>query len=108
MRNVIRGQLCAALGNMINSVIRICFLLIYLLLHNEAKSYHAVVIIHGVLTGSDSMELISNRIQEVGRMTAKQKEHHNIIILLCKADWFRYIIFIFFYKNYILFCFPYR
>lgn len=48
-----------------NSVIHIYLFLVYLLLYNEAKSYHAVVIIHGVLTGSDSMELISNRIQEM-------------------------------------------
>lgn len=50
---------------MTKSVIHVYLFLIYLLLYNEAKSYHAVVIIHGVLTGSDSMELISNRIQEV-------------------------------------------
>lgn len=35
------------------------------LLNNGVECYHAVVVIHGVLTGSDSMELISNRIQEV-------------------------------------------
>ena len=33
---------------------------------NGAESYRAVAVIHGVLTGSDSMDLISNRIQEVG------------------------------------------
>ncbi|XP_015610148.1 lysosomal thioesterase PPT2 homolog [Cephus cinctus] len=32
---------------------------------NQAKNYHAVVLIHGVLTGSTSMDLISNRIQEM-------------------------------------------
>ncbi|XP_003400099.1 lysosomal thioesterase PPT2 homolog [Bombus affinis] len=35
------------------------------LLNNGVECYHAVVVIHGVLTGSDSMELISNRIQEM-------------------------------------------
>jgi len=58
-----------------NSVIYIYLFLVYLLLYNEAKSYRAVVVIHGVLTGSDSMEIISKRIQEVGAMklvTAKQ------------------------------------
>ncbi|XP_032691606.1 lysosomal thioesterase PPT2 homolog isoform X2 [Odontomachus brunneus] len=47
------------------SVICIYLLLVYLLSYNEAKSYRAVVIIHGVLTGSSSMELITNRIQEM-------------------------------------------
>lgn len=47
-----------------NPVIYTYIFLIYLS-YNEAKSYNAVVIIHGVLTGSDSMELIGNRIQEV-------------------------------------------
>lgn len=42
---------------------------IYLLSYNEAKSYRAVVIIHGVLTGSESMDVITNRIQEVGKIT---------------------------------------
>lgn len=46
----------------------IYLLLVYLLSYNEAKSYRAVVIIHGVLTGSSSMELITNRIQEVGQI----------------------------------------
>lgn len=41
------------------------FLLAIILCYNGAKSYHAVVVIHGVLTGSDSMDLISNRIEEV-------------------------------------------
>lgn len=50
-----------------NSVTYIYLFLISLLSYNEAKSYHPVVIIHGVLTGSDSMEVISNRIQEVGK-----------------------------------------
>lgn len=57
-----------------NSVIYL--FLVYLLFYNEARSYHAVVIIHGVLTGSDSMELISNRIQEVGGMAAEQKDYY--------------------------------
>ncbi|XP_033346379.1 lysosomal thioesterase PPT2 homolog [Bombus vosnesenskii] len=35
------------------------------LFNNGIECYHAVVVIHGVLTGSDSMELISNRIQEM-------------------------------------------
>ncbi|KYQ52876.1 Lysosomal thioesterase PPT2 like protein [Trachymyrmex zeteki] len=48
-----------------NSVIQIYLFLINLIFYNEAKSYHAVVIIHGVLTGSDTMELISNRIKEM-------------------------------------------
>jgi len=69
-----------------NFVIHVYLFLVYLLLlYNEAKSYHAVVIIHGVLTGSDSMELISNRIQEVGGMVAKQKDcykHRNILFHL--------------------------
>ncbi|KAF7392499.1 hypothetical protein HZH68_009247 [Vespula germanica] len=41
------------------------FLSTLILCGNGAKSYHAVVVIHGVLTGSDSMELISNRIEEM-------------------------------------------
>ena len=43
------------------------FYLVLLLftLNNAVESYRAVVVIHGVLTGSDSMELISNRIQEM-------------------------------------------
>ncbi|KAF3425518.1 hypothetical protein E2986_05652 [Frieseomelitta varia] len=41
------------------------FILLLTLLNNDVDGYHAVVVIHGVLTGSDSMELISNRIQEV-------------------------------------------
>lgn len=70
-----------------NSVIYIyLLLLISLLSYNEAKSYHAVVIIHGVLTGSDSMELISNRIQEVSKLTIEQKQTSNIIILTHKYD----------------------
>ncbi|XP_076679465.1 palmitoyl-protein thioesterase 2 [Andrena cerasifolii] len=41
------------------------FLLLLVTLNNAVESYRAVVVIHGVLTGSDSMELISNRIQEM-------------------------------------------
>ncbi|KAK9296017.1 hypothetical protein QLX08_009857 [Tetragonisca angustula] len=41
------------------------FILLLTLLYNDVGGYHAVVVIHGVLTGSDSMELISNRIQEM-------------------------------------------
>ncbi|KAG6802529.1 lysosomal thioesterase PPT2 isoform X1 [Apis mellifera caucasica] len=42
------------------------FILLFLNIFNkDVESYHAVVVIHGVLTGSDSMELISNRIQEM-------------------------------------------
>ncbi|KAG9428986.1 lysosomal thioesterase PPT2 isoform X1 [Apis mellifera carnica] len=42
------------------------FILLLLNIFNkDVESYHAVVVIHGVLTGSDSMELISNRIQEM-------------------------------------------
>ncbi|XP_053983596.1 lysosomal thioesterase PPT2 homolog [Hylaeus volcanicus] len=42
------------------------FILFFLtILINAVESYRAVVVIHGVLTGSDSMELISNRIQEM-------------------------------------------
>ncbi|CAL7950492.1 unnamed protein product [Xylocopa violacea] len=42
------------------------FLLLLLTIFNYVvESYRAVVVIHGVLTGSDSMELISNRIQEM-------------------------------------------
>ncbi|XP_006609650.1 lysosomal thioesterase PPT2 homolog isoform X2 [Apis dorsata] len=40
-------------------------LLLLSIFNNNVESYHAVVVIHGVLTGSDSMELISNRIQEM-------------------------------------------
>ncbi|PBC31234.1 lysosomal thioesterase PPT2 homolog isoform X1 [Apis cerana] len=40
-------------------------LLLLNIFNNDVESYHAVVVIHGVLTGSDSMELISNRIQEM-------------------------------------------
>ncbi|XP_043794767.1 lysosomal thioesterase PPT2 homolog isoform X1 [Apis laboriosa] len=40
-------------------------LLLLSIFNNDVESYHAVVVIHGVLTGSDSMELISNRIQEM-------------------------------------------
>lgn len=40
----------------------------YLLSYNDAKVYHPVVIIHGVLTGSISMKLVSDRIQEVNGM----------------------------------------
>lgn len=64
---------------MTNSVIRIYLFLSYLLFYNEAKSYHAVVIIHGVLTGSESMELISNRIQEVGRMALVTMEQKDLL-----------------------------
>ncbi|KAK1122198.1 hypothetical protein K0M31_009424 [Melipona bicolor] len=41
------------------------FIFLLTLLNNDVNGYHAVVVIHGVLTGSDSMELISNRIQEM-------------------------------------------
>lgn len=41
------------------------FVLLFLTLFNAAKSYRGVVIIHGLLTGSKSMELISERIQEM-------------------------------------------
>ncbi|XP_003704313.1 palmitoyl-protein thioesterase 2 [Megachile rotundata] len=43
------------------------FFLVSLLtvINNVVESYRAVVLIHGVLTGSDSMELISNRIQQM-------------------------------------------
>lgn len=61
-----------------NSVIHIYLFLVSLLSCHQAKSYHAVVIIHGVLTGSDSMETISNRIQEVGKLT---KEDISLSIL---------------------------
>ncbi|XP_014486305.1 PREDICTED: lysosomal thioesterase PPT2 homolog [Dinoponera quadriceps] len=47
------------------SVFYIHLLLVYLLFYSEAKSYRAVVVIHGVLTGSDSMNLIMDRIQEM-------------------------------------------
>ncbi|XP_071867870.1 palmitoyl-protein thioesterase 2 [Bombus fervidus] len=40
-------------------------ILLLSLFNNGVECYHAVVVIHGVLTGSDSMELISNRIQEM-------------------------------------------
>ncbi|XP_003494659.1 palmitoyl-protein thioesterase 2 [Bombus vancouverensis nearcticus] len=45
-----------------SSFIVILFLSLF---NNGIECYHAVVVIHGVLTGSDSMELISNRIQEM-------------------------------------------
>ncbi|XP_076644025.1 palmitoyl-protein thioesterase 2 [Halictus rubicundus] len=41
------------------------FILLLFAFTNAAQSYRAVVVIHGVLTGSDSMELISNRIKEM-------------------------------------------
>lgn len=41
-------------------------LLLSLVNFHGASGYYPVVIIHGVLTGSDSMELITNRIKEVG------------------------------------------
>ncbi|XP_076634678.1 palmitoyl-protein thioesterase 2 isoform X1 [Colletes latitarsis] len=41
------------------------FILLFSTTFNTVKSYRAVVVIHGVLTGSSSMELISNRIQEM-------------------------------------------
>lgn len=43
------------------------FILIFLLIlcGNEVKSYRAVVLLHGILTGSESMEIISNRIEEM-------------------------------------------
>ena len=73
-----------------NSVIQIYLFLINLIFYNEAKSYHAVVIIHGVLTGSESMELISNRIKEVGEMKWSKMvvyyKHHNTIVSLFKYD----------------------
>lgn len=49
------------------------FTLLLTLLNNDVEGYHAVVVIHGVLTGSDSMELISNRIQEVSNSNKKKK-----------------------------------
>ncbi|CAK9812741.1 Lysosomal thioesterase PPT2 homolog [Anthophora plagiata] len=49
----------------INNIFFKWFLLFVILFNNDVESYRAVVIIHGVLTGSDSMELISNRIQEM-------------------------------------------
>lgn len=48
-------------------------LLLLSIFNNYVESYHAVVVIHGVLTGSDSMELISNRIQEVSNSNVKQR-----------------------------------
>lgn len=48
-------------------------LLLLNIFNNDVESYHAVVVIHGVLTGSDSMELISNRIQEVSNSNNKTK-----------------------------------
>lgn len=50
------------------------FILLLTLLNNDVDGYHAVVVIHGVLTGSDSMELISNRIQEVCNSNTKKME----------------------------------
>ncbi|XP_033333522.1 palmitoyl-protein thioesterase 2 [Megalopta genalis] len=41
------------------------FLLFLTVFINAAQSYRAVIIIHGVLTGSDSMEVISDRIKEM-------------------------------------------
>lgn len=63
------------------SVIHIYFFLVYLLSYNEAKSNRAVVIIHGVLTGSDSMELISNRIQKVKATSREKVEQKPLYIL---------------------------
>ncbi|XP_017788933.1 PREDICTED: lysosomal thioesterase PPT2 homolog [Habropoda laboriosa] len=42
-----------------------CFILLLTLFNNDVESYRAVVVIHGVLTGSESMEVISNRIEEM-------------------------------------------
>lgn len=53
------------MGTVKNFRILISFLCTIIFFVNGAKSYRAVVIIHGLLTGSDSMELISNRIQEL-------------------------------------------
>lgn len=47
-------------------IVYLC-LLLFTALSNAVKSYRAVIVIHGVLTGSDSMELISNRIEEVSK-----------------------------------------
>ncbi|OAD61114.1 Lysosomal thioesterase PPT2 like protein [Eufriesea mexicana] len=45
---------------------KIIFLLLLLsVFEATVDSYHAVVLIHGILTGSDSMELISDRIAEM-------------------------------------------
>lgn len=40
-------------------------IVIAILPSNVVESYRAVVVIHGILTGSDTMEVITNRIQEV-------------------------------------------
>ncbi|XP_076241221.1 palmitoyl-protein thioesterase 2 isoform X2 [Calliopsis andreniformis] len=47
-----------------NRVVYFCSLLL-IALSNAVKNYRAVVVIHGVLTGSESMDLISNRIMEM-------------------------------------------
>lgn len=96
---------------MTSFVIHIYLFLVYLLLYNEAKSYHAVVIIHGVLTGSESMELVSNRIQEVGGMalmTAEQKDLHIFFaislcfVLLCKCNRLILLLYLYIFLEVIL------
>lgn len=71
------------------SITHIYLHLVYLFLYNEAKSfynetksYRAVVIIHGVLTGSDSMDLITNRIQEVRQITDFHKILRSLTIII--------------------------
>lgn len=40
-------------------------ILVFALLFNQSLTYKPVVLIHGIMTGSGSMELIKNRIEEV-------------------------------------------
>ena len=49
---------------MINFVCLILFTLLSAS-SSETKPYRALAVIHGVLTGSDSMQIITDRIQEV-------------------------------------------
>lgn len=57
-----------------------CFLFVFAVLlvvpNNATDNYRAVVLIHGVLTGSESMELISDRIKEVNILVYHQKRNY--------------------------------
>lgn len=56
---------------MLNFSFIFSFLLVSVLF-NGVYNYRAVVVIHGVLTGSESMQLISDRIQAVSVYFYKQ------------------------------------
>lgn len=52
-------------------------ILVFALLFHQSLSYKPVVLIHGIMTGSGSMELIMNRIEEV-----RYKLSHNYVVLI--------------------------